>query len=146
MSYGSNLVRFEQDVVCANADESVVEVARLMRQRRVGCVVVVREGRPYGIVTDRDLTLRVIAEKRDPATLTARDVMTYDPACLDRAASIESAARIMRERRVRRVPIIDAAGSVVGIVTSDDLLSLFAREIADTSESLLDGVDANESR
>lgn len=138
--------RFEQEVVRVMADEPVVEVARRMRAARVGSVVVVRDGKPLGILTDRDLALRVVAEGRDPRGLVARDVMTYDPVTLTRAMGIESASRLMREHGVRRIPIVDDDGELVGIVTADDLMSLFARELADTAEALLGGVDSAESR
>ena len=138
--------RFEQEVVRVMADEPVVEVARRMRDSRVGCVVIVRDGKPLGILTDRDLALRVLAEGRDPRGLVARDVMTYDPVTLAHALGIESASRLMREHGVRRIPLVDDAGVLVGIVTADDLMSLFARELADTAESLLGGVDSVESR
>lgn len=138
--------RFEQEVVRVLPDEPVVEVARRMREARVGCVVIVRDGKPLGVLTDRDLALRVLAEGRDPRALVARDVMTYDPVTLTRALGIESASRLMREHGVRRIPIVDDDGALVGIVTADDLMSLFARELADTAESLLGGVDSAESR
>lgn len=138
--------RFEQNVVQVMPDEPVVEVARRMRAERVGCVVIVQDGRPFGILTDRDLALRVVAEGRDPRGLLARDVMTYDPITLARGLGIESASRLMREHGVRRIPIVDDDGALVGIVTADDLMSLFARELGDTAEALLGGVDGGESR
>ncbi len=83
-----SLSRFEHGAVVAELDETVTEIARRMRDFRVGCVVVTRGARPIGIVTDRDLAIRVIAEGRDPRTTRVSEVVTYDATVLPRTAGI----------------------------------------------------------
>ena len=117
-----------------------------MRDFRVGCVVVTRGASPIGIVTDRDLAIRVVAEGRDPALTQVSEIVTYDATALPRSAGIDTAARMMRERGVRRLPIVTDDGRVIGIVTADDLTILLAQELGDLGAGLDKSVDATESR
>jgi CBS domain-containing protein len=141
-----SLQQFEHGAVTAEPNESVVDVARRMRHFRVGCVVVTRGAHPIGIITDRDIALRVVAEGRDPHQTRASDIVTHDATTLPRGAGIDTAARVMRERGVRRLPIVTDDGRVVGIVTADDLTVLLAHELADLGEGLAENVDATETR
>jgi CBS domain-containing protein len=129
------------DVVCCGAQANALGVARLMRQHHVGDVVVVDnedEARsPLGIVTDRDLAVKVMADGLDPSTTTVATLM-HTPVVI--AQDSEDSAQVierMRKHGVRRVPIVDAHGVVVGIVTLDDLLRMI---VADAS-ALLDVMD-----
>ena len=140
------LARYEKGAVVAQLDETVVVAARRMRDFRVGCVVVVRDARPVGILTDRDLAVRVIAEGRDPETTLVSDVVTYEAATLPREAGIDTAVRVMSERGVRRLPIVTETGNVTGIVTADDLIVLLAKALGDLGEGIRDNVDTSESR
>ena len=141
-----SLARFEHDVIMADLNEPVIHLARRLRDGRVGCVVVTREGRPVGIVTDRDLALRVVAEGRDPHKTKVSEIVTYDATTLPRDAGIDTAARIMRERGVRRLPIVADDGRVVGMVTADDLTMLLAQELSDVGAGLAESVDSGDSR
>jgi len=119
-----------RDVDTADPDEPVGTVARRLAARGVGSLVVVDgEQCPIGIVSDRDLALRVLAQDRDPATTTVQDVMSPDPATVAEATTIESALEKMRKGRLRRLPVVDACGRLVGIVSLDDVLSLIAEEL-----------------
>lgn len=140
-----SLSRFENRVVTATLDESAMDIARKMRDGRVGCVVITRSSRPIGIVTDRDLALRVVAEGKDARTTSIADIVTYDATTIPRDAGIETAVHTMRECGVRRLPIVDNDGVVTGIVTADDLTILLARELGDLGEGLNASVndDAN---
>jgi CBS domain-containing protein len=140
------LSRFEHGAVVAELGESAATAARRMRDYRVGCVVVVREARPVGIITDRDLALRVVAEGKDPERTPISDVVTYDASTVTRDAGIETAVRIMSERGVRRLPIVTEDGKVTGIVTADDLTVLLTGLLADLGAGIRDNVDASESR
>jgi CBS domain-containing protein len=133
-------------VITAAERDSALAVARKMRDAHVGCVVLVRGGRPIGIVTDRDLTLRVMAEGRDPASTPISEVVTYDPVIVGLDDGLETAAAHMRLHGIRRLPIVDGSGAVVGMVTSDDLMVLFGRELADLCEGIDESADANDSR
>jgi CBS domain-containing protein len=141
-----SLRRFEHGVVTADLEETALDVAMRMREFRVGAVVVTRGARPVGIVTDRDLALRVVAEGLDPRCTSVAAIVTHDATTLPRSAGIETAARVMRERGVRRLPIVTDEGTIIGIVTADDLTVLLAKELADVGAGLSDSVDATESR
>lgn len=139
------LARFTHELVTGLRDEPVRIVAARMRERGVGCVIIVEEGRPVGVVTDRDLTLRVLAEGRSSETPVG-SVMTSTPLTLQSDAELDAAVRMMRASGVRRLPIVDGRGSLVGIVTADDLLVTLARELSQLGEGIEGNVDAPELR
>ncbi|MEW5892171.1 MAG: CBS domain-containing protein [Pseudomonadota bacterium] len=122
-----------REVVITDRKTDVPEAARLMRQYHVGTLVVVEdvEGqrRPVGIVTDRDIAIEVVAAGIDPASLTVGDIMGGDLATVRETEGVFDTIRYMRSRGVRRVPVVDNGGWLVGIVTLDDLLELLAEEI-----------------
>lgn len=117
------------DVVTASPDERVVEIARMMDERNVGSVVIERDGYPVGIVTDRDLALRVCARNVDPESTSVRDVMTCDPFVVDRNDSLRNVMECAREQGVRRFPVVDDDQRLVGIVTMDDVVRILANEM-----------------
>lgn len=131
----ADLVR--SDVVTAARTTTVVDLARAMRDENVGCVVITDEARPVGIVTDRDLALRVLAEGADPATVTAEDVMSADPTVVTVETGLFELTETMEGRGVRRVPVVDDSG-LAGIVTLDDVTRLLADEL----ENLTDVIEA----
>jgi len=141
-----SLQRFRREVVTASEDDSVLSVAERMRDLRVGCVVVTRSDRPVGILTDRDVALRVVADKRDASTTKVSQVVTYDPMVVELDADISSVTALVREHGVRRFPIVDRSGALVGIVTSNDLFVLVGRELANLCAGLEDPSDTTESR
>lgn len=140
------LSRFERPVITATLDDAVFDVACRMRAERVGCVVVVRDGRPVGILTDRDIVLRVVAEGLDARAVLVSSIVTYAAMTILRTDGFETAVRTMREHGVRRVPIVDADGRVTGIVTADDLVALLSRELSALGEAIAGNVDGSESR
>lgn len=140
------LARFEGPVVMASLDDSALEAAQLMRDKKVGCVVVVRDRRPIGMLTDRDLVLRVVAERLDPAAVLVSSIVTYEAATVSRGDGFETAVRLMRKHGVRRLPIVDDEGRVTGIVTADDLIGLLGNELAALGEAIEGNVDGSESR
>lgn len=128
MSVGRICLR---DVDLAEAGESALEAARRMRERRVGTLVVVNPAEePVGLLTDRDLTLRVLAAGRDSRTTLVRDVMTPDPRTVSEETPIETALGIMRAGGFRRLPVVSRERKLVGVVSLDDVLTLFAEEFA----------------
>lgn len=140
------LTRFERPVITAELDDTVLTAARRMRDHKVGCIVVVRDGRPMGILTDRDLVLRVMAERLDPGEVSISSVVTYEAATLGREDGFETAVRMMKKHGVRRLPIVDGDGRVTGIVTADDLIGLLGTELAALGEAIERNVDGTENR
>jgi CBS domain-containing protein len=106
--------------VCMAATDSVSAAAKAMKDRGIGTVLVVAGGRLEGLVTDRDITVRVLAEHRDPAATLLGDICTTDLAVLSPDDDVEHATRLVRERAVRRLPVI-AGGVPVGVVSVGDL-------------------------
>jgi CBS domain-containing protein len=125
-----------QTVSCA-CDESVQGAALLMRKHHVGDLVVVDqpdgEKIPVGIVTDRDIVVSVIALGLDPSSLQVGDIMTDDVLTVSENDDVYETIERMRFRGIRRVPVVNAAGGLTGIVSADDLLEFLADEMSELS-------------
>ncbi|NIB98842.1 CBS domain-containing protein [Halobacterium sp. R2-5] len=115
------------DVVTADTDTPVAELASTMADEGVGSIVVTDGDEPVGIVTDRDLTVRVLASGDDPDDLVAEDVMSGDLATVDTHAGFYEVADLMSEHGVRRVPVVED-GDLAGIITFDDITELLGDE------------------
>ncbi|MFZ5469094.1 MAG: CBS domain-containing protein [Myxococcota bacterium] len=125
-----SLERFcRKRVVTVSPTQSVSEAARKMREEHVGLVVVEEGGKPVGILTDRDVTCRVVAEGREAKALPVGEVMSRDVVVAQRDSLLDEVVVAMRRRGVRRIPIVDADGKVAGLVSLDDLTVLFAAEL-----------------
>lgn len=128
MSIGRICVR---DVYLAEAEESTYVAAQRMREHNVGTLVVLdKDKKPLGIVTDRDLAMKVIAEGKDPDKVKVSQVMTIDPRSLREDTPIEEGLRMMRRGQCRRLPVVDDKGALQGIVSIDDILELLAEEMS----------------
>lgn len=135
---------YRENVVTASPDASVEEVARTMFDESVGSVVVTENGELRGIVTDRDLTVELLAEDSDYnvfdgdvdlSTVTAADVMTTDPLTVEPSAEVPAVLDRMLDAIARRIPVVEN-GQVVGIITLDDLMIHFAGEYQRLSADL----------
>ena len=115
------------DVICDQkpvqlaGNASVHEAAKSMRQRNVGCVLVVKEGRLEGILTGRDVVQRVVAAGRDPDKTRLATVMTKDPDTIRPGATAMDALHLMHDGGYRHVPIVDE-GKLLGVVSRRDFL------------------------
>jgi CBS domain-containing protein len=119
------------NVVTASPDAPASELADRMREHSVGSVVVVEDGRPVGIVTDRDLSVGPFAAGDDPDETPARDVMTPDPETVTEDAGLMDVSERLCEAGVRRLPVVGDDGSLSGIVTLDDMAVLLTAELTD---------------
>ena len=127
----------KRDVDRAEADEPVRYAAERMHQRAVGSLVIIDEKKsPIGIVTDRDLTIRVLAAGLDAETTPVRDVMTPSPVTLREDEPIEFAVKKMRQGAFRRIPVVDKGGVLIGLVSVDDILGLLVEEFTDVGALL----------
>ncbi|MFE6847163.1 CBS domain-containing protein [Streptomyces sp. NPDC057686] len=100
---------------------SLAEAARVMRDAGIGDVLVVDQGRLRGILTDRDLVVRAVAEGRDPAETTVRAICSTDPLTVGPDDLVDRAVDLMRRNALRRLPVETESGELVGIVTLGDL-------------------------
>jgi CBS domain-containing protein len=131
MTIGSICTR---NVVVVPTGESIIDAAKRMRMFHVGTVVAVseREGKlvPVGILTDRDLVLSIVAsDAAHMPFLCVRDAMSDNLLTATEDTSLVDALRQMQERGVRRLPVVDHTGVLVGIVTADDVLRFLAEEL-----------------
>ena len=100
---------------------SVMDAAGVMRDGDIGDVVVLEDQRLYGILTDRDIVVRVLAEGSDPATVKAGQVCSRELTTIPATASVGEAVRLFREKAIRRLPVVEEGGEVVGIVSIGDI-------------------------
>ena len=100
---------------------SVVEAARIMKQEDAGVVPVTENGRLTGMVTDRDIAVRVVAEGKDPQSTTVREVASTDLVTVDPQQDLDEALRLMAQHQVRRLPVVEEDGRLVGVVAQADV-------------------------
>ncbi|MBI3461442.1 MAG: CBS domain-containing protein [Planctomycetes bacterium] len=132
--------QFKKDVVTVLPDATIRRVAFSMRDRGVGAIVVVNEkGKPVGIVTDRDVALALAVDEKDPDT-PVREIMPGELITIGENEGIFNATQYIFGYQVRRLPIVDSDGKLVGIVTMDDLLSLLTRELHNLTEGAVQPV------
>jgi CBS domain-containing protein len=120
-------------VFVAHPGEPLAAAAREMRARDVGALVVVDprapRQRPVGMLTDRDILCGQLAQSADVHCLTVEDVMTRDPLTVSAGAELTEAIEKMSARGVRRAPVVDESGTLVGIITLDEILPVLAQEL-----------------
>lgn len=102
--------------------DSVVDAAKLMKGEETGIAPIVEDGRLIGVVTDHDITLRVVAEGRDPRTTKVEDVASRDVVTLDPGQDLDEALAVMVQHALRRLPVIEEDGTLVGMVSHADVL------------------------
>ena len=101
--------------------ESLLHAAEKMKRLNVGLVPIVKEGAVCGVVTDRDIVLRAIAEKRDPETTPVREVMSKAVACCRENEDVKKCLGVMGEKKIRRLIVTDDRGKAVGVLSLGDI-------------------------
>lgn len=138
-----------REVIVAEKDTEILEVARLMKRHHVGDLVIVENrggsSYPVGIITDRDLVVEVMAQEVPPAEVNAADVMSHEIATVPDETGVWETLERMRHLGVRRMPVVDRDGALVGLMTLDDLLDLFT-EAMDNITRLIKGEIGKETR
>jgi len=124
-----------REIVCVDVNTVVLEATGMMEEMNVGSVVVIQNDRPVGMVTDRDVVLRVVNKKLDPAAVKVGDIMSLEVVTLKQSTGLYEALEQIKESgsRVRRFPIVDDNGAIKGIITLDDVIYLLGKEMADVS-------------
>ena len=122
-----------REVIIADKNSSIAEIAKLMRKHHVGDVVLVNDkgdrGTPVGILTDRDIVIELIACDVPLDSVSAGDVMSYELVTAREEDSIWDTLQRMRAKGIRRVPVVNDKDELEGILSADDLLELFAEEL-----------------
>ena len=117
-------------------DTNVVEACQLMDQNNVGCLVAEKEGKLCGIITDRDVALRVVGARKDPQTTLVKEVMTPDPIRISVDKDVRQLTALMHAYHVRRVPIVNGFDTTLGIVTFDDLIAQLGDEMSEIGKAI----------
>ena len=118
-----------QRPVTVEASDPVVQAAQAMRQHNIGDVVVRKDGKLCGIVTDRDIVVRVVGEGKDPRVTAVETICSHDMLSISPDQSTADAVKLMRERAIRRLPVVEDS-NLLGIVSLGDLAVALDRESA----------------
>ena len=109
------------DAQCIQPDDTMVDAASLMRQLDVGVLPVCEEGEVVGMITDRDITIRAVADARHPATTLVREIMSTGTIPVYEDQEVGEVVQIMEEHQIRRAPVLSREGRLVGIVSLGDI-------------------------
>ena len=109
------------DPCTIDADKSVAYAAKMMRDEDVGVAPIVESDKLVGMLTDRDIAVRVVAEGKDPERVTVREVASRQVVTVDPQQDLEEALRIMAKHQVRRLPVVEQDGRLVGVVAQADV-------------------------
>jgi len=112
-------------VFTLTADSSVSDAAKLMKKTSIGSVIVMQKGKAKGILTERDIVCKVIAKGLDPKKTKLKKIMSKPLKVIRASDKIETAASALRSNKIKRLPVIDRNGKLVGIVTEGDLLRVY---------------------
>ncbi len=138
-----------REVVVVEEEKSVTEAAAVMRQYHVGDVVICKAkyGKqiPVGIITDRDIALEIVAKGTDPDSIRVGEAMSFDLTAVSEHDDLMHVIEVMRDKGIRRVPVIDADEALVGILTVDDIVDLLSEVLVDLAH-LVDRQKRRETR
>jgi len=123
-----------EGVETAGPSTTAEAIAMRLEEANIGCLIIEEDMKPVGIVTDRDLALRVVARDVDPDAVTASDIMTPEPVTVHVEQGLLDVTRTMRQHAVRRMPVVDDDDKLVGIITLDDVMTLLTRELNDLGQ------------
>jgi len=124
-----------KDVISSNPETPIAEVVNLMRQRNYSCLVITEQGRPLGIITERDILklANLLLSGADAASLKAGAIMTQPIISIRNSATLTEAMAICKHKKIRHLPVINANGNLMGILTQSDLITGFLQTIEQQS-------------
>ncbi|MEX1015678.1 MAG: CBS domain-containing protein [Phycisphaeraceae bacterium] len=108
-------------VFTTSPSATVLDAALLMNEHKIGCLIVLDNGCIVGIFTERDVLRRVVARRLDPGETLVGDVMTREVVCCEPDATVDDARNVVMHRRIRHLPIVDAQGQLLGLISIGDL-------------------------
>lgn len=130
-----------QDVTSLPENASVMDAAKFMTGMNVGSVIVMDGSKPIGILTDRDIMVRVMVEGKDPNATKISDIMVSPVATVSEDKDILDVTHLMSEKKVRRCPVVNSKGMVVGMIALDDILVSLGQEMQDIASVLKFEID-----
>ncbi len=126
--------------VTVRPTDEILQAAQLMRQKHVGYLVVTdavgASAPPIGVLTDRDIVITVVARALEPGSVRVADIMTTRPVTVGEDTPLQDALQLMREARVRRLPVLDAQGALAGVLSLDDILQAFASDAQNVAAAI----------
>src|SRR5216117_4602000 len=122
-----------QSPVTIQAGATAKDAAGLMRTKDIGSLVVVETGKPMGIVTERDIVTKVAASDKQPSRVLVRDIMTSPVVAVPPHEEVAEAAKLMSQRKIRRLPVVEE-GKLVGMITENDIIRIWPTLIEVTRE------------
>jgi len=124
------------DPACCDPDTGLQDVARMMLDNDCGAIPVCDEGKPVGIVSDRDIAIRAVAEGRNPIGMTASEIMSSPVETVMEDTSIDDLLDLMEDKQIRRVVVVDDEGAVCGIVAQADIAEYASDEVAEVVQEI----------
>jgi len=112
-------------VITLPQDKNADDASKLLRKTKVGCVIVTRKGKAEGIVTERDMIYKVMAEGKSPAKTTLHEIMSTPLRVIEASANLAAAAKALRSNKIKRLPVIDKKQRLVGIISEGDLVRVY---------------------
>ena len=125
-----------KNVITVNKDETVSNAVDIMNEHNIGCLIVVSEGIAIGILTERDLLKRVLAKSKDPRETKVYEVMTRPLIYVGPDTDIDKAKEIMSKFRIKKLPVIDSEGRLVGLITVTDIANSLERMLRKLDDNL----------
>ena len=120
-------------VLSINPEASVLDAALRMNEHKVGSLLVMDDEQLVGIITERDLLQRVVAQRRDPSTTPVHEVMTAELVCCRPHTTLDEARGVMKNRRIRHMPVVDEDGRLAGLISIGDLNAFATRDLEVTT-------------
>src|SRR3972149_3433089 len=114
-----------KNLITVEAEDTVKKAAELMDKHDIGCLIVINYGNPIGIVTERDMLKKVVCERKDPGRTKVVNIMSAPPVTAPPQAEIRDAVRLMNERRIKKLPVIED-GNLIGLVSLTDVMRSLA--------------------
>jgi len=125
----------ERELITCEPTAKIREVACLMHENDVGAVLVTKANKPEGIVTDRDIVIRCVAEGADCANQTVDTIMSTPVETVSMDAGIHDVTSAMKASKIRRIPVVDKEGTAVGLLSFGDVFQLIGKEVGDLAAS-----------
>lgn len=123
-------------IVKISPEKNIWEACQILKENNVGCLIVENDGKLCGILTDRDIALKVTGEQKEPQTTKVVEVMTRDPVRVSMDRDLQHLTSLMHAFHVRRVPVVDGHDTTLGIITLDDLIALLGGEMSEIGKAI----------